>query len=151
MAIRAIGTIRHFNAPSSPLHLPISVLLMLMRALLSRFHLMDGNGLPLARQRNVTLEFSRTMTSLELSESSMLGGTLDGDGNCYGNCYYSINHNVDVGLTTQSTTERTTNGLLTRMLGVIAELIASARILHSVAKSTHIIFAPRAQSRTTTT
>lgn len=37
-----------------------------------------GVGLPVARHRNVTFEPSRTITSLELSESSMLGGTVGG-------------------------------------------------------------------------
>lgn len=42
----------------------------------SRFHLTTGVGLPDALQRNVTFEPSRTITSLELSESSMFGGTI---------------------------------------------------------------------------
>lgn len=41
----------------------------------SRFHLMDGVGLPDARHLSVTLEPSRTITSLDVKESSMLGGT----------------------------------------------------------------------------
>lgn len=56
-------------------HLPMWFLLMAIRELSSRFHLIMGRGLPLARHLSEMLAPSRTMTSLELSESSMLGGT----------------------------------------------------------------------------
>lgn len=36
---------------------------------------MSGLGLPVARQRSATLDPSRTVTSLELNSSSILGGT----------------------------------------------------------------------------
>lgn len=58
------------------LNLPSSVLLMTILWLSSRFHLIDGSGLPFALQRRVTLSPSRTMTSLEVSASSMFGGTV---------------------------------------------------------------------------
>lgn len=41
----------------------------------SLFHLTVGIGLPEARQRSVIFEPSLTITSLELNESSMFGGT----------------------------------------------------------------------------
>lgn len=43
----------------------------------SRFHLMVGLGEPLARHVRVTLAPSRTITSLELNESSIVGGTVN--------------------------------------------------------------------------
>lgn len=75
--------------------LPSSVLLMTILWLSSRFHLMDGSGLPFALQRSVTLSPSRTMTSLEVSASSILGGTarsVAGQGNGY---YYSCQLNIN--------------------------------------------------------
>lgn len=48
---------------------------MAILELSSRFHLTVGVGLPVALHLRVTLEPSRTITSLELSESSMFGGT----------------------------------------------------------------------------
>lgn len=50
-------------------------LLMDILELSSRFHLMVGLGEPAARHVSVTLAPSRTITSLELSESSIVGGT----------------------------------------------------------------------------
>lgn len=50
---------------------------MFILALSSRFHLTVGIGLPVARHLSVTFDPSRTMTSLELRESSMFGGTVD--------------------------------------------------------------------------
>lgn len=58
------------------LHLPTSDLFIAIFSIESRFHLTIGVGLPDARQRSVTLDPSRTITSLELSESSILGGTV---------------------------------------------------------------------------
>lgn len=55
--------------------LPTSDLFIAIFSMESRFHLTTGVGLPDARHRNVTFEPSRTITSLELSESSMFGGT----------------------------------------------------------------------------
>lgn len=49
---------------------------MVILALSSRFHLTVGIGLPVARHLSVTFDPSRTMTSLELRESSMFGGTV---------------------------------------------------------------------------
>lgn len=49
---------------------------MVISALSSRFHLTLGIGLPVARHLSVTFDPSRTMTSLELRESSMFGGTV---------------------------------------------------------------------------
>lgn len=46
----------------------------------SRRHLIAGSGLPVARQRNVTFAPSRTITSLEVVESSIFGGTAKGQG-----------------------------------------------------------------------
>lgn len=60
----------NFNLPTSDLFIEIF-------SIESRFHLTVGVGLPLARQRNDTFEPSRTITSLELNESSMFGGTVD--------------------------------------------------------------------------
>lgn len=54
---------------------PTNDLLIFILALSSRFHLTVGCGLPVARHFNVTLDPSRTITSLELSESSIFGGT----------------------------------------------------------------------------
>lgn len=56
-------------------YLPIKDLLIAILELSSRFHLMVGVGLPVALHFNVMLAPSRTMMSLELSESSMFGGT----------------------------------------------------------------------------
>lgn len=56
-------------------HLPIVVLLIVIFSNESRFHLTTGGGLPCARHRNVKLFPSRTITSLELRESSIFGGT----------------------------------------------------------------------------
>lgn len=75
--------------------LPSSVLLMTILWLSSRFHLMDGSGLPFALQRSVTLSPSRTMTSLEVSASSIFGGTARSaarQGNGY---YYSCQLNIN--------------------------------------------------------
>lgn len=49
---------------------------MFIFELSSRFHLMVGCGEPCARHFNVMFEPSRTITSLELKLSSMLGGTV---------------------------------------------------------------------------
>lgn len=67
---------RRWSGIQWQLNLPSSVLLMTILWLSSRFHLMDGSGLPFALQRRVTLSPSRTMTSLEVSASSMFGGTV---------------------------------------------------------------------------
>lgn len=56
-------------------YLPTSDLFIAIFSIESRFHFTTGNGLPDARHRNVTFEPSRTITSLELSESSIWGGT----------------------------------------------------------------------------
>lgn len=48
---------------------------MVIRELSSLFHLMTGLGLPVALHLSDMLEFSLTITSLELKESSILGGT----------------------------------------------------------------------------
>lgn len=56
-------------------YLPISDLFMFIFALSSRFHLTVGIGLPVARHLSVMFDPSRTITSLELNESSMFGGT----------------------------------------------------------------------------
>lgn len=56
-------------------YLPTSDLFIAIFSIESRFHLTTGDGLPDARHRNVTFEPSRTITSLELSESSIWGGT----------------------------------------------------------------------------
>uniref|UniRef100_A0A1A9V9M8 Uncharacterized protein n=1 Tax=Glossina austeni TaxID=7395 RepID=A0A1A9V9M8_GLOAU len=56
-------------------YVPIRFLLIVIRELSSLFHFITGLGLPVARQRNDIFEPSRTITSLELSESSILGGT----------------------------------------------------------------------------
>lgn len=56
---------------------PECPLLMEIFELSSRFHLMVGLGEPLARHVSVTLAPSRTITSLELNESSMVGGTIN--------------------------------------------------------------------------
>lgn len=42
----------------------------------SRFHFTVGVGLPVARHFSVTFDPSRTIISLELSESSIFGGTV---------------------------------------------------------------------------
>lgn len=55
--------------------LPIVVLLIVIFSIESLFHLTTGGGLPCARHRNVKLLPSRTITSLELNESSIFGGT----------------------------------------------------------------------------
>lgn len=57
-------------------YLPTSDLFMAIFSIESRFHLTVGVGLPDALQRSVTFEPSRTITSLELSESSIPGGTI---------------------------------------------------------------------------
>lgn len=57
------------------LGLPISDLLIAILELSSRFHFTVGAGLPVARHLSVMLAPSRTIISLELNESSMLGGT----------------------------------------------------------------------------
>lgn len=59
----------------SQTYLPTSDLFIAIFSIESRFHLTVGVGLPDARHRSVTFEPSRTITSLELSESSMFGGT----------------------------------------------------------------------------
>lgn len=58
-----------FNLPTSDLFIEIF-------SSESRFHFTVGVGDPVARQRSVTFEPSRTITSLELNESSMFGGTI---------------------------------------------------------------------------
>lgn len=63
------------NEKSLPQCVPLKSLLMEIFELSSRFHLTDGDGLPVARHFSVTLEPSCTTTSVDVSESSMLGGT----------------------------------------------------------------------------
>lgn len=55
--------------------LPDNDLLMFILVLSSRFHLTLGVGDPVALQVNVSLDPSRTITSLLLIESSIFGGT----------------------------------------------------------------------------
>lgn len=59
--------------------LPTSDLFIEIFSIESRFHLTVGVGLPIARHRSDTFEPSRTITSLELNESSMFGGTAVGE------------------------------------------------------------------------
>lgn len=54
---------------------PISDLLIAILELSSRFHFTVGAGLPVALHLSIMFSPSRTIMSLELSESSMLGGT----------------------------------------------------------------------------
>lgn len=56
-------------------HSPISDLLIAILELSSLFHFTVGAGLPVALHFRVMLAPSRTIISLELRESSMLGGT----------------------------------------------------------------------------
>lgn len=58
-----------------PSHEPFKFLPRDIFELSSRRHLIAGSGLPVALHRNVTFAFSRTITSLEVVESSMFGGT----------------------------------------------------------------------------
>lgn len=55
---------------------PTSDLFMAIFSIESRFHFTVGVGDPDARQRSVTFEPSRTITSLELMLSSIVGGTV---------------------------------------------------------------------------
>lgn len=61
-------------------HVPFRLLPRVILELSSRRHLIAGSGLPDARQRNVTFAPSRTITSLDVIESSMFGGTAGGEG-----------------------------------------------------------------------
>jgi hypothetical protein len=56
---------------------------MLIRLPSSRFHLTLGSGEPVAMHVSVTFAPSRTITSVLLSASSMLGGTGKITGNVY--------------------------------------------------------------------
>lgn len=62
-----------------PSHEPFKFLAMDIFELSSRRHLIAGSGLPVALHRSVTLAFSRTITSLDVVESSMFGGTAEGN------------------------------------------------------------------------
>lgn len=55
-----------------------------------------GVGLPDARHRSVTFEPSRTITSLELSESSMFGGTIEKEREKIQYFYLGPKHSEDV-------------------------------------------------------
>lgn len=57
-------------------YLPTNDLFIAIFSIESRFHLTTGVGLPLALQRSVTFDPSRTIKSLELNESSIFGGTI---------------------------------------------------------------------------
>lgn len=54
---------------------PVSDLLIDILELSSRFHFTSGAGLPVALHLSIMFSPSRTIMSLELSESSMFGGT----------------------------------------------------------------------------
>lgn len=56
-------------------YLPFKFLVIDIFELSSLFHFIDGVGLPEARHLNVTFELSRTIKSLDVIESSILGGT----------------------------------------------------------------------------
>lgn len=55
--------------------LPTSDLFIVIFSNESRFHFTIGIGLPDARHLRLTFDPSRTITSLELNESSIFGGT----------------------------------------------------------------------------
>lgn len=58
------------------MNLPLVFRSIVIFELSSRFHFTDGSGLPLALHLSVTLDPSRTTTSVDVSASSILGGTV---------------------------------------------------------------------------